>query len=72
MKISDFLTALATDATLQASWQANPKQAALDFGLNQGQATALQQAQTSGNLTPLTNMMKQEEGGTVKVFLWIK
>jgi hypothetical protein len=72
MKISDFLTALATDPALQDAWAKDPKQAALDFGLNDGQATALAQAKTSGNLTPISNMVKQEEGGTVKVFLWIK
>jgi hypothetical protein len=71
-KISEFLTALAASPEMQAAWEADPEQCALDFGLNSGQATALAQAKSSGNLTPILNMIKQEEGPTAKMSIWIK
>jgi hypothetical protein len=71
-KISDFLVALAASPALQTSWAADPKQTALDFGLNAGQAQALAQAASTDNLAAISNMIKEEEGGQVKAYLWIK
>jgi hypothetical protein len=72
MKISDFLTALATDPVLQAAFEADPRQAALDFGLSVGEAEALARAASSGNLDEISNMLRNAVGGGATIFMWIK
>jgi hypothetical protein len=70
-RISDFLTALAADPDMQAAWRENPKKCALDFGLNEGQATAMAQAYDSGNVEHIRKMLK-DEGAEAKMASWIK
>jgi hypothetical protein len=71
VKISDFLKALAADPDMQAAWKADAKQCALDFGLNEGQATALAQAYDSGNLEHIRKMLR-DEGAETLMASWIK
>jgi hypothetical protein len=70
-KVSEFLTALAADPAMQTAWEDDPKQCALDFGVSPGQATKLAEAQASGDLTAVTQMLSQE-GAAAKIYLWIK
>ena len=70
-KVSEFLNALAGSTVMQAAWEADPEKCARDFGVSPGQATKLAEAQASGNLTPVVDMLNQE-GAAARISLWIK
>jgi hypothetical protein len=71
-KVSEFLAALASNTTMQAAWEADPEQCALDFGVSPGNAKKLAQAKASGDLTPILDTLKQEEGAQARMSIWIK
>jgi hypothetical protein len=67
-KISEFLTTLAADKSLQKDWAKDAKGTAKSKGLTEDQATTV----ASGDTTQIESAIQKEDNTTAQVYLWIK